>query len=78
MRKHDKRKHQCAHHESGVAALFVLGAVTITALAGLTLAWLRVKRGGIWASVAFHAGLNSLAMLAAIVAHAHVPPSSGS
>lgn len=57
------------------AGLFVFAAVLITTLAGLAFSWLRMMGRGIWAPVAFHAGINSLALLAAIVAHANIPTS---
>ena len=46
----------------------VLGAVGLTAFAGLTLTWLRVWSGGLLAPIVVHAGVNSMGALAAAVA----------
>jgi membrane protease YdiL (CAAX protease family) len=51
---------------------FVLLAVVATTLAGLLFSWLRVKGNGIGAPWALHAVINSLALLAAALAHARV------
>ena len=51
---------------TGVA---ISAAVLITTAAGLAFCWLRVKGRGIAAPFALHAALNSLALLAAALAH---------
>jgi membrane protease YdiL (CAAX protease family) len=52
-----------------LVGLFVTGAVAITAAAGLAFWWFRIKGRGIWAPVAFHAGVNSLSLVVAAIAH---------
>lgn len=46
----------------------VIGAVLLTTIAGLGLTWLRVWSGGLFAPIVLHAGVNSVAALAAVVA----------
>jgi len=58
-----------AEAQPALVGLFVTGAVAITAAAGLAFCWLRIKGRGIWAPVAFHAGVNSLSLVAAAIAH---------
>jgi uncharacterized protein len=55
------------------AGVAVTAAVLMTTTAGLAFCWLRVKGRGIAAPVALHAGLNSLALLAAALAHRQLP-----
>jgi membrane protease YdiL (CAAX protease family) len=50
-------------------AMLVLSAVVLTAVTGAFFCWLRERAGGIAASWAFHATLNSLALGAAALAH---------
>lgn len=54
---------------SAHTALFVLGAVVAATAAGLGFVWLRLRTGGIVAPFAFHAIVNSMALVAAVVAH---------
>lgn len=47
-----------AVRESRSPLLWVLLTVLVTGVAGLVLGWLRLRTGGIWASVGVHAGVN--------------------
>ena len=47
----------------------VAGAVALTTLAGLLFIWLRLESEGLLAPIALHAGVNSVAALAAATAH---------
>ncbi|MGH2748196.1 MAG: lysostaphin resistance A-like protein [Actinomycetota bacterium] len=49
--------------------VFVVGAVVAATAAGLGFVWLRLRTGGIAAPFAFHAIVNSMALVAAVVAH---------
>jgi membrane protease YdiL (CAAX protease family) len=51
------------------ASVGVSAAVLITTAAGLAFCWVRIKGRGIVAPFALHAALNSLALLAAALAH---------
>jgi membrane protease YdiL (CAAX protease family) len=46
----------------------VMGAVLLTTVAGLGLAWLRLRTGGLVAPIALHGGINSVSALAAVIA----------
>lgn len=46
----------------------VVGAVLLTTVAGLSLTWLRVESGGLLGPIVLHAGVNSVAALAAAFA----------
>jgi membrane protease YdiL (CAAX protease family) len=48
-------------------------AVVATGLAGAALCWLRRRGGGVAAPWAFHAVMNSLALVAATIAHRNAP-----
>lgn len=50
-------------------ALFVVGAVVAATAAGLGFVWLRLRTGGIAAPFAFHAIVNSMALVASVLAH---------
>jgi membrane protease YdiL (CAAX protease family) len=54
---------------TALVGLVVLTAVIVTAAAGLGFCWLRTKGGGIWAPTVLHAGINSLSLVAAAIAH---------
>jgi membrane protease YdiL (CAAX protease family) len=54
---------------AAVVGSLVLAAVMVTAAAGLGFCWLRTKGGGIWAPTVLHAGINSLSLVAAAIAH---------
>jgi membrane protease YdiL (CAAX protease family) len=54
---------------AAIVGLLVLAAVMVTAGAGLGFCWLRTRGGGIWAPTVLHAGINSLALVAAAIAH---------
>jgi uncharacterized protein len=58
--------------QTAYVVLLVLAAVIVTAAAGLGLCWLRTKGGGIWAPMVLHAGINSLSLVAAAIAHAQL------
>ncbi len=58
--------------QTACVVLLVLAAVIVTAAAGLGLCWLRIKGGGIWAPTVLHAGINSLSLVAAAIAHAQL------
>jgi uncharacterized protein len=47
----------------------IAGAVSFTFLGGLLLVWMRVRTGSVAGPFVFHAVLNSLATLAAVLAH---------
>jgi membrane protease YdiL (CAAX protease family) len=47
----------------------VVGAVVLTTFVGLALTWLRVETGGLLSPIVLHAGINSNAALAAVIAH---------
>jgi uncharacterized protein len=55
--------------QAAVAGLLVLTAVMVTAAVGLGFCWLRARGGGIWAPTVLHAGINSLSLVAAAIAH---------
>jgi membrane protease YdiL (CAAX protease family) len=57
---------------AAVVGSLVLAAVVVTAAAGLGFCWLRTRGGGIWAPTVLHAGINSLALIAAAIAHAQL------
>jgi membrane protease YdiL (CAAX protease family) len=50
-------------------AVAVVGAIVLTTLVGLALAWLRVETGSLLAPIVLHAGVNSSAAFAAVIAH---------
>ncbi|MQB02042.1 MAG: CPBP family intramembrane metalloprotease, partial [Actinobacteria bacterium] len=50
-------------------AIAALGAVVLTTFVGLVLTWLRVETGGLLSPILLHAGINSSAALAAVIAH---------
>jgi uncharacterized protein len=54
-------------------AAFVGGNIAVTGLAGVVLAWLRLRSGSILAPVLAHAALNDAALLAARAVHASAP-----
>jgi CAAX protease family protein len=55
--------------DAALVGLLVLAAVMVTAAAGLGFCWLRTRGGGIWAPTVLHAGINSLSLVAAAIAH---------
>lgn len=57
--------------EAGAAARAgaVVASVALTTVGGMLLTWLRVRSGGLAAPLALHATLNSLATVAAFLAH---------
>lgn len=50
------------------ATLLVVAAVAFTTAAGVALTWLRLETQGLAAPIAFHAGTNSLATIASVIA----------
>jgi uncharacterized protein len=58
--------------DAAVVTLWVVAVVFVTSIAGMVFCWLRVKGGGIGAPVAFHAGINSLSLIAAAIAHEQI------
>jgi membrane protease YdiL (CAAX protease family) len=58
------------HAQAQLVTLLVVGAVVVTGVAGLAFCWLRIRGGGIWAPAVLHAAVNSLSLVAAVVAHA--------
>jgi membrane protease YdiL (CAAX protease family) len=58
-----------ADASAAASASLVAAAVVTTGLAGAALCWLRRRGGGVAAPWAFHAVMNSLALVAATIAH---------
>ena len=58
--------------QAWVVGLLVVSGVVVTAVAGLGLCWLRTRGGGILAPTVLHAGVNSLSLVAAAIAHARL------
>ncbi len=54
---------------AAATTVLVVTAVVVTGVVGAALCWLRVRGGGIGAPWAFHAVVNSLALVAATIAH---------
>src|SRR5919106_171020 len=55
--------------QASLVGFLVLSAVVVTGVVGLGLCWLRTKGGGILAPTVLHATVNSLALVAAAIAH---------